>query len=259
MSTTSNFSAQQSKLDPELIAKMNQHTLVSQLVRHYCNETNGSSHITRGSILDEAQKKINETIAIGGDVNACDSDSKTALHIAVEHDNEEFVTFLLKNHKADPNGLPTAADPNQIYNRLTPLAIACKEGQISPNILNHLIQNGADVNRVFNITPAKHHDAMDMNPLMIAALGNEKDNSFKIELLLKHGATLNKALLDAAVTKQTKPSGTFFDLVLKHRPVNAATLLTHLAQMNPKKRDAIVASTNEGSKSEDEEYESESE
>lgn len=111
----------------------------------------------------------------GADPNAVDYFGGTALHSALEHDNNQMVRLLLEN--GAKTGFLTKKRPQPNQNGLSELTIAAVRKNKEAIVL--LLENGADPNQ---------YNEQNFYPLVEAVIGQEPETA---ELLLKAGANVN--------------------------------------------------------------------
>jgi len=126
------------------------------------------------SIAQEDNENVKQLINSGFKVNTKDSDGKTALHVAVEHENLEMVRFLLARG---------ASVNAKNRSKQTPLLMLednlDDEDKTSVEIIRLLISKGADVNAQTD----------EKETLLMMAC--DEENSEVVKILLEAGANPN--------------------------------------------------------------------
>jgi ankyrin repeat protein len=149
----------------------------------------------------------------GADVNKAGNGGNSPLMLAVLYGKVEIVELLL-DHGADVNKVDYKVDNK--YND-TPFTWAVRNGKVE---VVRLLLNKADVNKA---------DKYGDSPLMLAYKGRIEDVNLLMELLLEHGADINRA---------NNKGETFFEFALENQWV--VTKLFEIAEKSPEVTQAIA-------------------
>ena len=139
-----------------------------------CDESWWKGEDFEGVSLDD----VKDQVAAGDPVKGKNEELVTPLHYAVMYGSAEIVEFLIKE------GADMKARLGEDMEALTPLLLINFDNPLALEILNVLIENGADINQVDNYKRSLLHEYFW--------------SSEQIETLVKLGADLNSSDLDGS-------------------------------------------------------------